>query len=169
MIAIRQLQERDALEATNLWASSMRGSNCGDFQEKINRFVELKLNDENDMGNLFRNYVQAENGEKKGGITSCHQNQLASQTKGKDGNGKGLRGMHASQFFETEEGMQWLRRLVLASVLIFGLHGNIGAGVMSSFFEAINVIAFIGLSVLALLLKSCIFLMVLSCKKNHFL
>ena len=51
-----------------------------------------------------------------------------------------------SQFFETEEGMQWLRRLVLASVLIFGLHGNIGAGVMSSFFEAINIIAFIGLS-----------------------
>lgn len=51
-----------------------------------------------------------------------------------------------AHFFETEEGAQWLRKVVLATTLIFGLQGNVGAGLISLFFEVINIIAFVGLS-----------------------
>ena len=75
MIKIRQLQDKDSVDVQNLWASSMRGSNCGEFQERINRFVECKLNDKSDMGNVFLSYVQSESRGKKEGIKHCTQNE----------------------------------------------------------------------------------------------
>ena len=57
MIQVRQLEKKDTLAATNLWASSMRGSNYGEWQNRINSFVESKLNDPSDMGDVYANYV----------------------------------------------------------------------------------------------------------------
>ena len=59
MIRVRQLEPEDGPNATNLWASAMKGSNyCEAMQKRIDEFVELKLNDPHDMGNVFLNYVQ---------------------------------------------------------------------------------------------------------------
>ena len=57
MINIRQLEKRDAASATNLWATSMKGSNYGEWQKRIDKFVDSKLNDPNDMGDVFSSYV----------------------------------------------------------------------------------------------------------------
>ena len=58
MIRVRQLEEKDALAATNLWASAMKGSNYGEsMQNRIDQFVDTKLKDLNDMGDVYRNYV----------------------------------------------------------------------------------------------------------------
>ena len=57
MINIRQLEQRDAASATNLWATSMKGSNYGEWQNRIDKFVDSKLNDPNDMGDVFSSYV----------------------------------------------------------------------------------------------------------------
>ena len=58
MIRARQLEQKDALAATNLWASAMKGSNYSEsMQNRINQFVDTKLKDPNDMGDVFRNYV----------------------------------------------------------------------------------------------------------------
>ena len=58
MIRARQLEEKDALAATNLWASAMKGSNYNEsMQNRINQFVDTKLKDPSDMGDVFRNYV----------------------------------------------------------------------------------------------------------------
>lgn len=51
-----------------------------------------------------------------------------------------------AQFFESTEGALWLRRLVVAVILIFGLQGNVGAGRISLFFHVLELTAFIGLS-----------------------
>ena len=59
MIRVRQLTPEDGPAATNLWASAMKGSNyCESMQKRIDEFVESKLNDPHDMGNVFLNYVQ---------------------------------------------------------------------------------------------------------------
>ena len=59
MIRVRQLEPEGGPAATNLWASAMKGSNyCESMQERIDKFVESKLNDPHDMGNVFLNYVQ---------------------------------------------------------------------------------------------------------------
>ena len=59
MIRARQLEEKDALAATNLWASAMKGSSYSEsMQNRINQFVDTKLNDPCDMGDVFRNYVR---------------------------------------------------------------------------------------------------------------
>ena len=57
MINIRQLEKRDAASATNLWATSMKGSNYGEWQKRIDKFVDSKLNDPDDMGDVFSSYV----------------------------------------------------------------------------------------------------------------
>ena len=58
MIRARQLEEKDALAATNLWASAMKGSSYSEpMQSRINQFVDTKLKDLSDMGDVFRNYV----------------------------------------------------------------------------------------------------------------
>ena len=57
MINIRQLEKRDAASATDLWATSMKGSNYGEWQKRIDKFVDSKLNDPNDMGDVFSSYV----------------------------------------------------------------------------------------------------------------
>ena len=51
-----------------------------------------------------------------------------------------------ASFFETADGALWLRRLVFATILVFGLQGNIGEGRISLFFQIICITAFIGLS-----------------------
>ena len=53
-------------------------------------------------------------------------------------------GILGAEFFETEEGSIWLRRLVLAATLVFGLQGNIGAERLALFFEIICVTSFVG-------------------------
>ena len=59
MIRVRLLELEDGPAATNLWASAMKGSNyCESMQKRIDEFVESKLNDPRDMGNVFFNYVQ---------------------------------------------------------------------------------------------------------------
>ncbi len=54
--------------------------------------------------------------------------------------------MVGADFFETTNGARWLRRLVLAATLVFGLQGNIGADRLALFFDIICITAFIGVS-----------------------
>ena len=59
MIRVRQLEPEDGQAATHLWASAMKGSNYGEsLQKNIDKFVDMKLKDHNDMGNVYLNYVQ---------------------------------------------------------------------------------------------------------------
>lgn len=51
-----------------------------------------------------------------------------------------------AEFFETFDGEMWLRRLVLAATLVFGLQGNIGEDRLALFFTIINVTSFVGVS-----------------------
>ena len=51
-----------------------------------------------------------------------------------------------AEFFETAEGSTWLRRLVLAVTLVFGLQGNIGADRLALFFDILCVTSFIAVS-----------------------
>ena len=51
-----------------------------------------------------------------------------------------------ANFFETAEGFEWLTRLVIAALLVFGLQGNIGANRLALFFTLTNVACFLGLS-----------------------
>ncbi len=51
-----------------------------------------------------------------------------------------------SEFWETPEGYQWLRMLIFAVLLEFGIKGNIGADRMSDFFKRIRLDKRIGLS-----------------------
>ena len=53
MIQVRQLDQKDARAATELWASAMRESTYGPCKDRINSFVETKLKDPNDMGDVF--------------------------------------------------------------------------------------------------------------------
>ena len=57
MIQVRQLEQNDAAAATNLWSSAMREPTYAYSKERINRFVESKLKDPNDMGDVFSSYV----------------------------------------------------------------------------------------------------------------
>ena len=50
------------------------------------------------------------------------------------------------RFFETEEGYQFLRRLLMAVVLIFGIQSGVGADTISSFFTAILLTEYIASS-----------------------
>ena len=69
MIRARQLELKDAVAATNLWATAMKSSNYDEsMQKRINEFVETKLNDPDDMKDVFVNYVK--NGEKSNNITN---------------------------------------------------------------------------------------------------
>ena len=43
-----------------------------------------------------------------------------------------------SWFWETEEGRQWLRRLVVATLYIFGLKRGVGLDTMSEFFARLH-------------------------------
>src|SRR5262249_61974523 len=43
-----------------------------------------------------------------------------------------------SWFWETEEGRQWLRRLVVATLYIFGLKRGVGMDTMSEFFARLH-------------------------------
>ena len=71
MIRVRQLEPKDGLAATSLWASAMKGSNYDEsMQKRINEFVESKSNDPNDMGDVFLNYVKHE--EKSNNVTSIN-------------------------------------------------------------------------------------------------
>jgi hypothetical protein len=49
-------------------------------------------------------------------------------------------------FFETEKGHIWLRRLILAVILIFGIQSGVGAETISLFFSAILITLYAGLS-----------------------
>jgi hypothetical protein len=49
-------------------------------------------------------------------------------------------------FFETEVGVEWLRHLFLAVILIFGVQSGIGSETMSLFFDTILVTSYIGSS-----------------------
>ena len=49
-------------------------------------------------------------------------------------------------FFETEEGQEWLRRLFYAIILVFGLQSGVGSETISFFFSIINVNAYVGTS-----------------------
>ena len=51
-----------------------------------------------------------------------------------------------ADFFETAEGAIWLRRLVLAATLVFGLQGKVGEDRLSLFCNLICIQAFIGVS-----------------------
>lgn len=51
-----------------------------------------------------------------------------------------------ANYFETPEGENWLRHLVLATTLVFGLQGKIGEDRLALFFELICVTRFIGVS-----------------------
>jgi hypothetical protein len=57
------------------------------------------------------------------------------------------RNLHpASWFWETEDGRQWLRRLVVATLYIFGLKRGVGMGTMSEFFARLHLEAPAGCS-----------------------
>jgi hypothetical protein len=63
----------------------------------------------------------------------------------------GKRNTHPeSLFFETEEGAQWLRRLVFAVLFEFGVKSNQGADNLSDFFKRLNLDKHIGVSPTAL-------------------
>jgi len=51
-----------------------------------------------------------------------------------------------ADFFETSEGEKWLRHLVIATTLVFGLQGKIGEDRLALFFEIIGVTQFVGVS-----------------------
>lgn len=51
-----------------------------------------------------------------------------------------------ADFFETEEGRDWAKRLVVAVILVFGVICNVGAERLSLFFSLISLTAFVGLS-----------------------
>ena len=71
MIRVRQLEPKDSLAATSLWASAMKGSNYDEaMQKRINEFVKSKSNDPNDMGDVFLNYVKHE--ERSNNVTSIN-------------------------------------------------------------------------------------------------
>lgn len=55
-----------------------------------------------------------------------------------------------SELWETEEGWQWLVRLVLATILTFGLKGNQGGERLSEFFHLIRLEKHVGVSPTAL-------------------
>ena len=55
-----------------------------------------------------------------------------------------------SWFWETEEGRQWLRRLVVATLPIFGLKRGVGLDTMSEFFARLHLEAQAGCSPVAL-------------------
>ncbi len=49
-------------------------------------------------------------------------------------------------FFETEEGQQWLLRLVVATILIFGIIAGVGAERIAFFFSLIYISTFVSVS-----------------------
>ena len=51
-----------------------------------------------------------------------------------------------ADFFETAEGAMWLRRLVLAATLVFGLQGKVGEDRLSLFCKLICIQDFVGVS-----------------------
>ena len=51
-----------------------------------------------------------------------------------------------ASFFETSEGDKWLRTLVIAAILVFGLQATVGADHLSLFFELICVGSFVAVS-----------------------
>ena len=51
-----------------------------------------------------------------------------------------------AEFFESENGQEWLIKLVVAIVMVFGIMCNIGAERLSLFFSLLSITAFIGVS-----------------------
>jgi len=51
-----------------------------------------------------------------------------------------------SQIWETEEGMKWLIRLVIASIYQLGLKGGVGSPTLKGFFDLIHITTHLGLS-----------------------
>ena len=51
-----------------------------------------------------------------------------------------------ADFFETEEGQQWLLRLVVATILVFGIIAGIGAERIAFFFSLIVISTFVSVS-----------------------
>ncbi len=55
-----------------------------------------------------------------------------------------------SEFWETPEGFEWLRLLVLATVYIFGIKQGVGSEVISEFFDLLRLNRQVGVSPTAL-------------------
>lgn len=55
-----------------------------------------------------------------------------------------------SHLWETEEGQQWLKRLVVASIFHFGLKRGVGVGSISDFLETLQIETHVGISETAL-------------------
>lgn len=55
-----------------------------------------------------------------------------------------------SEFWETHAGGEWLQRLIMASVLVFALKGNVGAERLSEFFHLVRLEKHLGVSPTAL-------------------
>jgi DNA-binding Lrp family transcriptional regulator len=59
---------------------------------------------------------------------------------------KGRSHIKGSEFFESEEGQEWVIKMVVAVILVFGIMCNIGAERLTLFFSLLSITAFIGLS-----------------------
>lgn len=51
-----------------------------------------------------------------------------------------------SWFWETDEGYDWLRRLVFATIYIFGIQRSVGAGYLSKYFAILRIDTHVGIS-----------------------
>ncbi len=54
--------------------------------------------------------------------------------------------INSADFFETSTGAEWLRHLVFAVTLVFGLQANVGEDRLGLFFKLIDVTQFVGVS-----------------------
>ena len=55
-----------------------------------------------------------------------------------------------SWFWETEEGYDWLRRLIFGTIYIFGIQRSVGAGCLSEYFAMLRIDTHVGISETAL-------------------
>ena len=59
---------------------------------------------------------------------------------------KGRSEIKGAAFFESEEGQEWLIKMVVGVILVFGIMCNIGAERLALFFSLLSISTFIGLS-----------------------
>ena len=59
---------------------------------------------------------------------------------------KGRSEIKGAAFFESEEGQEWIIKMVVGVILVFGIMCNIGSERLALFFSLLSIRAFIGLS-----------------------